>query len=229
MIQTLLPEPPARSPARTLADLWDCLGEIPLERILLSPPPGTATEQDLLSRIDCDDDDGNRRLCELVDGALVEKPMGFYESVVATWIVRLMAPYFEREDPGILSGADGPFRLAKGLVRLPDVCFVSWSRIPDRRAWMKSISDLAPDLAIEVLSPGNTRKEMARKLREYFAAGTTLVWYIDARRRTAVAYTSPTDFITHDESGSLDASPVLPGFSISLNELFDRAGAPPEE
>jgi Uma2 family endonuclease len=210
---------------RTVADLWERLGQVPLERILLEPAPGTATEGDLLERLDRNE----KQLVELVDGVLVEKPIGLYESVVATWIIRLMTPYLNEQDPGILSGADGPFRLAKGLVRLPDVCFVSWKKIPDRRNWMKSISDLSPDLAIEVISPGNTRKEMDRKLHEYFAAGTTLVWYIDPRTRSAVAYTSPSQSTRHTQDQSLDGSPVLPGFALSLKELFDRAGAPPEE
>lgn len=220
MVQQLIDPPPT---TYTVADLWEQLGQVPLDRILLNPPPGTATERDLLDRLDGDD----KRVCELVDGVLVEKPMGLYESVVATWIVRLLSPYLDRHDLGVLSGADGPFRLAKGLVRLPDVCFVSWNKIADRRNWMRSISELSPDLAIEVLSPGNTRKEMDRKLREYFAAGATLVWYIDPRKRSAVAYTSATASVQHDEDTPLDASPVLPGFTLSLKELFDRAGAPP--
>lgn len=209
----------------TVADLWEQLGQIPLERILLSPPPGTATESDVLSRLNGDE----KRVCELVDGVLVEKPMGLYESVVAIWIVRLMTPYFNQHDPGILSGADGPFRLSKGLVRFPDVCFVSWAKIPDRRNWIKSISDLVPDLAIEVLSPGNTSKEMDRKLIEYFKAGVKLVWYIDPRKRSAVSYTGLDQAVLHDENTPLDASDVLPGFTLSLKELFDLSGNPPSE
>ncbi len=206
----------------TLADLWDRLGQIPLERILLSPPLGTATEDDLLLRLDGE----NKRVCELVDGTLVEKPMGLYESVVATWIIRLMTPYFNQHDPGILSGADGPFRLTKGLVRLPDVCFVSWAKIPDRRNWIKAISDLVPDLVIEVLSPGNTRKEMDRKLRDYFDAGVRMVWYIDPRERSAMSYKGLDQAALHDENMPLDGADVLPGFALSLKELFDLAGNP---
>jgi Uma2 family endonuclease len=209
--------------AQTVADLWEQLGQIPLDRILLAPPPGLATEADLLARLDGSD----KQICELVDGVLVEKPMGLFESVVATWIIRLMTPYFDEHDPGILSGADGPFRLAKGTVRLPDVCFVSWTKIPDRRNWIKSISDLSPDLAIEVLSPSNTRKEMDRKLNEYFEAGTKLVWYIDPRKRSAMSYTSPTDSIFHGENESLDASAVLPGYRLSLKTLFEAVGNAP--
>src|SRR5687767_12920477 len=108
---------------RTMADWWEQLGEIPLERILFDPSPGSATEDDQKSLLDT-----RGILCELVDGTLVVKPMGLYESVVALLIVQMMGPYMARHKPGILSGADGPFRLVQGLVRLPDVCFVSYAQ-----------------------------------------------------------------------------------------------------
>jgi Uma2 family endonuclease len=213
------------STAQTVADLWDQLGQVPLERILLNPPPGTANEQDLLDLLDGDE----KRLCELVDGVIVEKPMGLYESVVATSIIRLMTPYFQQKNPGIVAGPDAPYRLLKGIMRLPDVSVVLWSRFSDRRNWIKELPNVIPDLAIEVLSSSNTRKEMDRKLREYFAARTELVWYIDPQKRTAVAFTSPTESILHNENERLDASPVLPGFSVTVKEILDLAGNPPED
>jgi Uma2 family endonuclease len=209
---------------RTLADLWEQLGQVSLRRILLNPFPGTATEEDqrtLLNR--------NGVLCELVDGALVVKPMSLYESVVALFIVQMMSPYMAKHNPGILSGADGPFRLARGLVRLPDVCFVSWDQIPDRANWSKSMNELHPDLAIEILSRGNTRKEMERKLKEYFKSGAKLVWYINPADRSAITYTAPDQPTTHGEDQPLDAAPVLPGFALSLKELFDHVGNPPAD
>src|SRR2546421_188787 len=67
----------------TLADLQDRLGHIPEERILMDPPPGTATEQDVIYL-----DDHEDRICELVEGVLVEKPMGFEESSLAAMIIQ---------------------------------------------------------------------------------------------------------------------------------------------
>ncbi len=79
---------------------------------------------------------------------------------------------------------------------MPDVAFMSWDRLPGKTVPDEAIPELAPDLAIEVLSAGNTKGEMERKLKDYFFAGVRLVWYIDWRRRTAEVYTSP------DQGGS---------------------------
>ena len=81
-------------------------------------------------------------------------------------------------------------RLAPGLVRIPDVSFVSWDRFPDRRVTREPVPAIAPDLAVEVLSESNTKAEMDRKLREYFAAGARLVWYLDPEDRTVRVYTA---------------------------------------
>ena len=70
-------------------------------------------------------------------------------------------------------------RLFPGLVRIPDIAFVSWARIPGGRMPKEPIPDLVPDLAVEVLSPSNTPREMALKRRHYFEAGVRLVWIVD--------------------------------------------------
>ena len=69
--------------------------------------------------------------------------------------------------------------LFRGLVRIPDVAFTSWERLPGRRVPPEPIPELAPDLAVEVLSQSNTEAEMTRKRGEYFAAGVRLVWLVD--------------------------------------------------
>jgi Uma2 family endonuclease len=202
----------------TLADLLDRLG-VPPKRIRFRPPPGTATEADVLAYLN-----GEKRLCELVDGVLVEKPMGFYESVLAVILIGFLQAFREQHDLGIVSGPDGTLRLNPGLVRIPDVAFFSWERFPNRELPADAIPDLVPDLAVEVLSEGNTEPEMARKLQEYFRAGVRLVWYIDPRTRTAQVYTSPDDAHRVREDDALDGGAVLPGFRLTLRELFNRAG-----
>src|SRR5258708_38446487 len=87
-----------------------------------------------------------------------------------------------------LGSSWGRTRLAPGLVRLPDVSFVSWSQLAERRVPREAILGLAPQLAIEVLSQSNTVQEMARKLDDYFNAGVKLVWYVDPRLRTVTVY-----------------------------------------
>ena len=88
-----------------------------------------------------------------------------------------------------------------------------------------------PDLAVEVLSESNTAEEMARKLREYFAAGVRLVWMIDPRDRTATVFTGPELSRMLDETHTLDGGDVLPGFQLPLRDLFAeldlQAGAGP--
>jgi Uma2 family endonuclease len=204
---------------RTLAEVVEGLGSIPLERIPAMPCPGAATEQDLLRP-----PGGEDRLYELADGVLVEKPMGYYESVVAAVLIRLLGEFVEQHRLGIIMTPDAPLRLAPGLVRLPDVSFVSWRHFPDRELPAEQILDRAPDLAVEILSPGNTEAEMQRKLREYFAAGTSLAWLVDPRTRTARVYTSPADCAEVPEDGELDGGSVLPGFRLSLRDWFERAG-----
>ena len=207
----------------TVADLLEALGGIPADRIRLQPPPGTATEQDVIEI-----HDRENRLCELVDGVLVEKAMGFYESRLAVVLCHLLENFLERHSLGILVGADGMMRLAPGLVRIPDVSFVSWDRLPNRQVPREPIPDLVPDLTIEVLSRSNTEAEMARKLREYFAAGVRCVWLLDPKPRTMRVFASADDCVLLSEKETLDGGEVLAGFSLPLQELFERAAGAPQ-
>jgi Uma2 family endonuclease len=198
---------------RTVAELLQRLDDIPPERIRLHPTPGTATERDLLKP--------EGRLCELVDGILVEKTMGFVESMLTMELGAIITVFVKRNRLGIVSGTDGMVRLLPGLIRLPDIAFISWDRLPGRKAPTTPILDLAPDLAVEVLSRSNTKKEIKRKLREYFDVGVRLVWIINTHDRSALVHTSPTRKVKLDESQNLDGGDVLPGFTLSLRELFE--------
>lgn len=210
-------EAPARVPVRTLADLVEDLGSIPLSRILLTPAPGTATEADLLA---FPDDEG---ICELVDGTLVMKAMGFYESLLASVLIGILDPFARAHDLGIVVGPDALVRLAPGLNRAPDVSFVAWERLPGGEVPGEPVPDLAPDLAIEVLRRSNTRREIARKLDEYFAACTRLAWIMDPRARTVRVHRSPTEWVVLTEADELDGGDVLPGFRLLVREWFDRS------
>lgn len=222
------PGPPAAPPFDTVADLIASLGGIPADRIRLRPPPGTATEQDVL-----DVADHEERLCELVDGTLVEKPMGFRESVLALFLAELIGGFVRARNLGIVGGADGPLKLRARLVCYPDISFVSWARIPGGRMPTQKIPPLGSDLAVEVLSESNTRAEMERKRGEYFAAGGRLVWIVDPDDRTVEVYRpgQPVRKLAAADD-ALDGEDVLPGFTLKLGYLFaefDRAapGGPP--
>ncbi len=99
--------PPELSPEMSFADMWERLGQVPLERIRMFPAPGTATVEDV-ERL-CDREP--KRLCELVDGVLVEKPMGHVESQLAVRLSHLLSGYLDEHDLGIAVGADGPHRI----------------------------------------------------------------------------------------------------------------------
>jgi Uma2 family endonuclease len=203
----------------TAADLQLQLGGIPLERIRLVPPPGMATDDDAM---DVKDREG--RTCEVIDGVLVEKAMGVFESRLAIVLAYFIERYLDGHDLGIVLGADGLVRISATRSRAPDVSFVNWSKLPNRKFPVAPVPNLVPDLAVEVLSRGNTRAEMEAKLDEYFAAGVRAVWIIDPRRESAEVYASRDSSVTIGIDGTLTAADLLPGFEVSMRELFDRAG-----
>jgi Uma2 family endonuclease len=201
----------------TVADLQKHLGEVPAHRIRLFPPPGTATVEDAVSIADHED-----VLCELIDGVLVEKVMASFESMLAGILIQLLNNYLEKQRLGIVLTGDGPLRLLPRRMRYPDVSFISWDRFPNRKLPDAAVYEVAPDLAVEILSKGNTEGEMNLKLREYFEAGVQLVWYIDPPTRTARIFTAVDQVQTIDEHSLFDGRDVLPGFQLRLGELFDR-------
>ncbi|HEV8062989.1 MAG TPA: Uma2 family endonuclease [Gemmataceae bacterium] len=204
-------------PIETMADLLEHLGDIGPERVCMRPLPGTATEDDVLAALESP----RKRICELIDGVLVEKAMGYSESILAAYLIIQLNAFVRPRKLGLVTGEGGTLRLWPGRVRIPDVAFVAWDRFPDRRVPKQPIPTLAPDLAIEVLSVSNTPAEMSRKRQDYFAKGTHLVWEIDPRTRTASVYTAPEPPIAIlTEADVLDGSPVLPGFTLALRDLF---------
>ena len=207
------------SGAWTAADLVERFGAIPLSRIRNDPPPGTAREDDVVEIHDRED-----RLCELVDGVLVEKTVGTYEAYLALLIGRLLGNHVAGHDLGIVLGADGMMRLAPGLVRIPDVAFICWDRLPRREFPREAIWDLAPDLAVEVISKGNTPEEMDRKLHEYFAAGVRAVWYVYPATRQVHVFGSADECVVLSEPQTLEGGDFLPGLSLPLKRLFAEPG-----
>ena len=202
-----------------LSEILEGLDYIPPARILLRPPPGTATEKDVLRA-----EGRYNRLCELFDGTLVEKPMGFYESNLAMALAYFLHAYLIEHDLGFVSGESGMVRVDPFQIRMPDVAFYSWRHFPGRAVPAGSILDVVPDLAVEILSPTNTKREMERKRREYFLGGCALVWEVDPPSKTVRVYTAPDESKLVRERGTLDGEPVLPGFKVGVREWFARAG-----
>ena len=202
-------------PIETLADLLSRLGDVNPARVRFHPAPGTATERDL---INVQTREG--RLCELVDKTLVEKAMGFRESWLASLLIQALLNFVQPRHLGIVTGEAGMIRLSAGLVRIPDVAYIAWERLPDRRLPEEPVPGLVPNLVVEVLSRGDTASEMARKRREYFDAGVQWVWIITPDNRTVDVYTSTDQSTRLHEHQTLDGGDVLPGFILSLQELF---------
>jgi Uma2 family endonuclease len=190
------------------------LGDIPANRVLQQPPPGTATLEDLV-RVNAT----SQHLCELVDGTLVEKAMGYKQSVVAMTIGRFLGLFVSKNQLGLISGADGFFRL-HSTTRGPDVAFVHRDRLPQGKLPTDSYPSIAPNLVVEVLSEGNTRGEMNRKRLEYFHAGVQLIWIVDLANRTIAIYRSSSSYRLVGEEDQISGEDVLPGFECQVQEFF---------
>lgn len=206
----------------TIADVQERLGHIPEARILSFPSPGSATVQDML-----DDTVTNGHLCELVDGILVEKTMGFREGAIAVTISFLIRTFLEEHNLGLAAGADSGIRFKLDLVRMPDVSFIRWDSVDDPDEIENPPSaflEYPPDLAIEVLSAGNTRREMEIKLEEYAKGRVKLVWYVDPERKEVDVYpkANPKRKKTVGIGGTLDGGDVLPGFTLPVARIFEK-------
>ena len=214
------PATPPR-PRSTLADLLRRLGDIPADRVRSDPAPGHATLEDLIWANETRD----AQICEWVDGTLVEKAMGFQESRLAMLIGHLLLDFLEANDVGTVSGPDGVMEILPNIGRAPDVGFIAWASLPGGKPPPREdkVPAVVPDLAIEVLSASNTPAEMARKRDEYFRAGVKRVWEIDPESRSANVFTGPDALTPVPADGTLDGETILPGFALSLRDLFARA------
>ena len=153
--------------------------------------------------------------------------MSFPESALTCDLIKLLGYFLDENPLGFLTGPDGAVRLMPGLVRIPDISFIAWEQLPKRERPTDPIAALAPALAVEVLSKGNTRKEMDRKVREYFQCGVRLVWLVAMTSRTVQVYTAPDQSTTLTEDQTLDGGDVLPGLALPLRRVFAEVPAPP--
>lgn len=199
----------------TLTDLSARFGPMPSWRIRTTPPPGTATEKDVLHAIDHEN-----RLCELVDGILVEKDVGYEESFIAGLLLTHLNNFVMPRQLGWVTGEAGMLKLATGLIRIPDVAFVARRRLSRAKMSQQRVPRVVPNLAVEVISQGNTEQEIEQKLREYFHAGVELVWIVDPCDKTVEAFTSMDEAIVLTEKQTLTGGKVLPGFKLKLRTLF---------
>lgn len=100
----------------------------------------------------------------------------------------------------------------------PDISFVRADRLPagDGRGYMPFV----PDLAIEIISPSQTRPEAREKVDSYLAAGVPHVWLFDPRRRTVTVFGGTGGVTVLTEDDPLDGGDLLPGFRLSIADVF---------
>ena len=200
----------------TFSELWEALGKVPLERIRMQPPPGTATEEDVIHA-----ESRYNRLCELIDGTLVEKTVGFYESRVALVLGRILDEFAVQHCLGFVIGPDGMLRVEPSQVRLPDVSFFSWGHFPDRLFPKGTDPRPGAGPGRRGTEPqqhqGRNGAETARILPGRMPAGLALNRSGaegPARRPRCTAALTESRLVR--EKGNLDGGDVLPGFEQSL-------------
>lgn len=191
------------------------LGNVPLSRIVMTPPPGQATKSDWLAIRH-----NVRKLCELVDSTLVEKPMGWLESMLGAVLIQWLRSFVSVRNLGVVTGAGGFTELYPDTVRVPDVAFVAWNRLPGGQLPTSPLPCLVPNFVIEILSKGNTYGEMSRKRREYFQAVVELMWMVDHRNRTITVYRTGQRFEVVREGETIDGASVLPDWIFNTADLF---------
>jgi len=165
-------------------------------------------------------DDGFRY--ELVKGELRRmSPSGSEHAVVIGRLTVRLGQHVEANSLGIYFGAEGGFKIASDpdTVRAPDIAFIGRERIP-AAGIPKNFWPGAPDLAVEVVSPGDTRREVKEKVEDWLGAGTRAVWVVEPRRRTVSVYRSATDVTRLSEDDELDGGEVVPGFRCQVSEIF---------
>ncbi|MBL0170359.1 MAG: Uma2 family endonuclease [Gemmatimonadaceae bacterium] len=168
---------------------------------------------------------------ELVRGRLVvREPAGFWHGDIAARVLVAISNYLTADRGTQTSGAargrvvaaETGFTLQRNpdTVRAPDVAYICTERIPS--AAHVGFADVAPDLAVEVLSPSDRPGEVLSKVADWLTAGTLLVWTIDPERRRARVYRADGSDVVLSADDYLDGEDVLPGFRASVSELVDR-------
>jgi Uma2 family endonuclease len=212
----------------TLQDVLDYLGGVPADRVHLFPWPGTATQRDMIHP----PTEPKNAICELIDGILVEKAVGYHSSRLALILATFLQQYLmENENIGCVNaGGDGYIKLKPKRIVVPDVSFVRWEQFPGGQVTDDPCPEVVADLIVEVLSKGNTRREMDRKRREFFESGTRLFWIVDPKKQAVTVYRPGGESHVLGLNDSVDGEDVLPGFRLSIRKWFELAsGKPPRK
>ena len=166
-------------------------------------------------------DDG--RKYELVRGELVEEmPPGMLHALVSGKFGHALLVWVEANgNYGYVVVGDPGFRLERGpdTVRCPDVAWIAPGRLPES---IRGFGEFAPDLAVEVKSPSNTRREMAEKAAMWLSFGSREVWAADPETVAVTVYRPGAEPVTLREGDVLDGGELLPGFSRPVAYFLQR-------
>ena len=165
-------------------------------------------------------DDGTRYA--LVKGVLQKMPpAGFEHGICAAEIGSRLNLHVRTHQLGYVCGAETGFKIAQNpdTVRAPDAAFVRQASI-ERQGIVKGYWEGAPDLAIEVISPGDTYAEVSEKVEEWLTAGCRMVWVINPRRETVEVYRPNVDFTILHRTDTLDGGDVVEGFQCRVQDIF---------
>lgn len=165
-------------------------------------------------------DDGHRH--ELVHGELrTMTPTGGEHGLLTYRLARIVGNFVEPNELGVVFGAETGFRIQSNpdTVRAPDLAFVRSERVP-AGGIPKTFWPGAPDLAVEVISPGDRYEEVEEKVLEWLNAGVEIVWIINPRTRTVTVHSQAEGVKILSEADELTGGSVLPGFTCRISELF---------
>lgn len=165
----------------------------------------------------------NEKDFELLQGVLVERSMGNESSQIAVLLASALISFVRPRNLGWILSSDGGYVLpldGRDTVRKPDVSFVGIGRFPAGQPLPTGYYKLAPDLAAEVLSPGDLVYEVDQKIAEYLNAGVRLVWVVHPVTRTVMVHRQDRSTYQLRDTDFLDGEEVLPGFRCLVSEIF---------
>lgn len=163
--------------------------------------------------------DGHRY--ELVNGEVVDMGnSGMEHGYLACVLTVKLGGFIQANKLGAICDSSTAFTLKNGNKRSPDIAFISRERLKGLSRPLRGFFEGAPDLVVEILSPGNTVEEMHQKIVEYFENETRLLWKVDPNERSILVYRSPEPDCLLRMNDSLDGEDVVPGFSMAVAELF---------
>lgn len=160
---------------------------------------------------------------ELLDGEIIEVPgANPLHGLLVELVLRLIGTHTRERNlgPVFADGTGYLLRRNPDRVRIPDVSFVSWGRVPSEGVPDTGFWPFAPDLAVEIVSPGDRADDVHDKVREYLEAGTDLVWVLWPKRRSVSAHTPDGVARELGPDDGLDGGDVLPGFRTRVADLF---------